>query len=47
MPGIGGRDIRLRNLMSPTSGLESKRLSHAQIVSLIAGRKPDFAPGTG
>lgn len=58
LPGLGRGDIRLRNLLSHTSGLanftelkewdalEGRALSHAQIVNLIAGRKRDFQPGT-
>lgn len=58
VPGTGGRDIRLRNLLNHTSGLanftelkewdalESRPLTHKQVVDLVARQKPGFAPGT-
>jgi CubicO group peptidase (beta-lactamase class C family) len=54
----GGRHVTIRQLLTHTSGLfsvtsvpdaeanELRDLSHAQVLDLIRGRPPDFAPGT-
>jgi len=58
VPEMRGRGVHIRNLLNHTSGipsftslpvwdsLESRTLSHAQILALIKDRKNDFAPGT-